>query len=217
MLKAVPPPPPPPPTARTKVVGRKGAIALGIICVILAVSLGITAFSLNSQINSLNSQIINLRNQIVAKNYTISSLNSQIASLNSQINSLNSRITSLQDQITSLQNQVNDLKEIINLEKSKTWVVRQTVSQPARSYTHWSFSTDYAGYIVVTVHSSTTDNTYVRVTWSSYGIRYDNTITVGVSGTAVFPVLPCSNVEVRVGNLNLLSGATETVTITYYY
>jgi len=44
---------------------------------------------------------------------------------------------------------------------------------------------------------------------------YDHSITVEVSGTAVFPVLPGS-IKVRVGNTNWFSGATEIVTITYY-
>jgi len=136
-----------------KVVGRNVAIALGIICVILAVGLVVAIANYNS---------------------------------------------------------------IINLKKSTVWIDRQTVSQPAGSYTYWRFYAPYAGYVSVRVHSSTTDNTYVRVIWSSHGVNYDHSITVGVSGTAVFPVLPGS-IEIRVGNLNLFSGATETVTITYHY
>jgi hypothetical protein len=93
------------------------------------------------------------------------------------------------------------------------------VSQPADSYTYWSFNTSnvwYAGYLSVNVSSSTSINTYVQVIYSVHGVNYDNTITVGASGTAVFPVLPAS-IEVRVGNTDLVNGATETVTITYYY
>jgi len=121
------------------------------------------------------------------------------------------------DTIASLQNQVGDLNSIINLEKSTVWVNDQTVSQPASSYTYWTVSADYAGYISVQVQTSTTTNTYVRVIWSAYGVNYDHQITVGTSGTAVFPVLPCSNIEIRVGNSNIVNGATETVTITYHY
>jgi hypothetical protein len=91
------------------------------------------------------------------------------------------------------------------------------VNQPARGYYFWIFSASYAGYIVVTVHPSTTSSTYVRVIWSSHGVDYDNTANVGAGGTAVFPVLPCSRVEIMVGNTNLLSGATQTVSITYRY
>jgi len=111
---------------------------------------------------------------------------------------------------------VNELTSIVRLEKSTVLVNNQTISQPAYSYTYFTFSVSYPGYISVEILTSTTSNTYVRAIWSSYGVNYDQSITVGTSGTAVFPVLP-SNVEIRIGNSNLLSGATETVTITYYY
>jgi len=183
-----------------KVVDRKVAIALGMICVVLAVGLvGVVAYY-TAIINGLNSQVSQLQ-----------------AWLQENITRYESQITSLRSQISQLQSQVDEFRAIVNLEKSETWVSRQTVSQPAGGYYYWSFTVRYAGYIVVTVHSSTTDNTYVRVMWSSYGIIYDKTVNVGASGTAVFPVLPCSRVEIRVGNTNLVSGATETVSITYYY
>jgi hypothetical protein len=111
----------------------------------------------------------------------------------------------------------NDLNDIVNLAKSTTWIDDHTISQPASSYTYWTFSANYIGYVSVQVHSSTTDNTYVRVIYSSHGVNYDNQITVGTSGTAVFPLLPSSNIEIRVGNSNWFNGATETVTIAYYY
>jgi len=193
-----------------KVVGRNVAIALGIICIILAVGLVGAVANYTSIITSKDNTISSLNSQITSKDSQISSLNSQITSKDSQISSLNS-------QITNLQNQVNDLNSVINLEKSTVWVDDQTVSQPARSYTHWTFSAGYAGYVSVWVQTSTTDNTYVRVIWSSHGVNYDESITVGVSGTAVFPILPTSSIEIRVGNSNLFSGATETVTITYFY
>lgn len=74
----------------------------------------------------------------------------------------------------------------------------------------------YAGYVIVRVESSTTENTYVRAIWSSCGVNYDQSITVRARGVAVFPVLPGS-IEIRVGNTNWFSGATETVTIIYFY
>jgi hypothetical protein len=111
----------------------------------------------------------------------------------------------------------NDLNDTVNLAKSTVWVDSQTISQPAHSYSYWSTSTSYAGYITVYVQTSTTTNTYVQVIYSAYGVNYDQQVTVGTSGTAVFPVLPCSNIEIRVGNVNLLTGATETVTITCHY
>jgi hypothetical protein len=113
--------------------------------------------------------------------------------------------------------QYTDLNDTVNLAKSIVWVDDQTVSQPANSYTYWTCSASYAGYVSVWVQTSTTTNTRVRVIYSSHGVDYDGEIGVGSSGTAVFPLLPSSNIEIRVGNHNLVSGATETVTITYHY
>jgi predicted PurR-regulated permease PerM len=218
-----------------RVVSRNVAIALGIIVVIVLAGLVGAAANYTSIINDKDSQIQTLTNQknqfqtwlngnltyykslIESKDSEIANLQNQISNLNSQVNSLNAQIASLQNQITSLQSQVNDLNDIITLAKYEVWVDHQTVNQLASSYAYWIFSASYAGYLTVTVHTSTTDKTYVQVIWDSYGVHYDHSITVGTSGTAVFPVLPCSNVEIRVGNTNLFSGATETVTITYHY
>jgi nitrate reductase NapE component len=144
-------------------------------------------------------------------------------------------------QISSLNSEVGNLTYIASLDKSTVWVNDTTVTQTASNYTSWSFSADYAGYVSVNVQSSTTNNTYVRVIYSAYSINYDNTITVGTSGTASFPVLfaplafmtpsippgtpprsfPYSigytSIELRAGNTNTVGNATETVTITYYY
>ena len=121
--------------------------------------------------------------------------------------------------ISSLNSQVSDITSTLNLGKSTVWVNDETLNQPSGSYTNWSpaFSTSYAGYISVQVHTSTTSNTYVRVIYTSHGVYYDNQIGVGTGGTAVFPILPSSSIDVRIGNSNWLNGATETVTITYYY
>jgi cell division protein FtsL len=216
-----------------KVVGRNVAIGIGIICIILAVGLVGVIANYTSMINgkdntiaSKDSQIGSLNSQITDKDNTISSLNSQIvtkdntiSSLNSQITSKDSQISSLNSQGSSLQSQVDNLNGIVNLAKSTVWKNGETISQPASSYTHWTpaFSASYAGYVSVWVQTSTTTNTYVRVIYTAYGVNYDQQINVGTSGTAVFPLLPCSNIDIRVGNSNLMNGATETVTITYHY
>lgn len=171
-----------------KTVGRNVPMALGITCIILAVSLiGAVSFY-ESQVSSLNSK-------------------------------------------------VSDLAEIVSLDESTVWVNNTAVTQTANNYTSWFFWANYAGYVSVNVQSSTTNDTYVRVVYSTYGIDYDNTITVGTSGTATFPVLPVIliymtpsingsslpinateyYIEIRVGNTNLVNGANETVTVTYYY
>ena len=165
-------------------VSRNTAIALGIICIILAVGVVGTFTSYSS-----------LKSQIEDKDSQISSLNSQVSALNSQ---------------------VGNLTDIVHLEKSTIWVNDQTVSQAANSYTSWTTSAGYAGYVVVNVDSSTSTNTYVRVIYSSLSVGYDHQITVGLGGRAVFPVLPGS-IQIVVGNTNLVNGATETVTVTFHY
>jgi uncharacterized protein YoxC len=172
-----------------KVAGKNLAIALGIICIILAVG--------------LVGAVANYTSIISGKDNTIATKDSQISSLNSQV--------------TSLQNQVNDLTDTVNLAKSTVWASNEAVNQVAGSYVYWTRSASYAGYVSVNVQTSTTTNTYVRVIYSSHGASYDNQIGVGTGGTAVFPILPASSIEIRVGNTNLFNGASETVTITYYY
>jgi Flp pilus assembly protein TadG len=187
---------------RGKVVGRNVAVALGIVCLILIAVLGVVVYLSYSPANGLQSQLNQLQD-------TYNSYVSTHQHTNSEYDSLNS-------QNTNLQNQVNDLTSTLNLTKSEVWVTSQTVSQPGGTYNFWTHSANYAGYVRVSVESSTTDRTYIEVLWSSHGVNYDYSLPVGSSGTGVFPVLP-SNVEVRVGNSNLVNGATETVSITYYY
>jgi len=197
-----------------KVTIRNVAITLGIIYIIFAVV--------------LVGAVANYTSKISGKDNTITTNNSQILALTNQLNQLQAwlaenktllrqQIQQLQNTITNLQSQINDLNDIVNLAKSTVWVDSQTVSQPANSYAYWRFSAIYAGYVSVYVQTSTTTNTYVRVIYSSHGVNYDNQIGVGTGRTVVFPVLPSSTIEIRVGNSNWLDGATETVTITLYY
>lgn len=117
--------------------------------------------------------------------------------------------------VAILHSQVNDLTDTANLAKSTTF--NQTINQQAGSYNSWTFSAKYAGYVIVWVQSSTTTNAYARVIYHFLGVTFDTQKTAPVGVKDVFPVLPDSNIEVRVGNSNLVNGATMTVTITYYY
>jgi len=173
--------------------------------------------TLNSEISSLNNQIANLKAQLSTSNGTIQSLSSQINTLNSEISSLNNQIANLKAQLNTSNGTIANLQEILSLNETTVEISDQTISQPAGYYTYWTFSIPYAGYIVVEVLSSTSTNTYAIVSWSSYGVDYSDSVTVGSSGTVNFPVLPSSNVVVGVGNSDLIIGATETVTILYYY
>jgi len=233
------------PKSKKRVVGINTAIALIIVVVLLAAVLGYSMYYYTAEINSKNNTLSSTNNELNSKNSTIQSLNLQINTLNSEISSLNNQITnlkaqlntsngtiqSLNSEISSLNNQITNLKaqlntsngtianlqEILSLSGTTVEINSQTISQPAGYYTYWTLSIPYAGYIVVEVLSSTSTNTYAIVSWSSYGVNYSDSVTVGSSGTVNFPVLPSSNVVVGVGNSDLIIGATETVTILYYY
>lgn len=118
--------------------------------------------------------------------------------------------------ITDLQNHMSELSDIIGFACSRDWITNQTVSQPANSYSSWRNVTSYAGILHVSVLSSTTDKTYVEVIYKTQGIDYDQRIEVGSSGLASFPIMP-TWIEVRVGNSDIINGATETVSIVFSY
>jgi predicted RNase H-like nuclease (RuvC/YqgF family) len=177
--------------------------------------------NLKAQIDALTSQLASANSQLEAKDATQATIddyyNSLIYVLNTEVHDISSNLITANNQITSLQNQLDSLNAIANLTASVTWVNNQTVSQPAGSYTTWSKSASYAGYVSINVSSSTTSSTYANVIYSAYGVNYNVQTNVGTSGTAYFPVLPSSNITGGVGN-GLSSGtATETVTIIYYY
>jgi hypothetical protein len=132
-----------------------------------------------------------------------------------------SQIAGLQDQVTFDNSTIGRLTAIVNLTNSTVWVNDESINQPAgnssETYTSWSYAVSYAGYIVVDILSSSNPNTYVELKYSWNGVNYDSTVNVGSGGSAWFPVLPANNIGVRVINSNFFAGASETVTITYWY
>jgi hypothetical protein len=135
----------------------------------------------------------------------------------SVLNNKDSQMADLKNQITFANSTIDRLTAIVNLSNSTIWVNDESINQPAGNFTSWSYSIKYAGYAVVDVLSSSTSNTYVELSYSWNGVNYDNTVNVGSGGSAWFPVLPANNIGVWVINKNFSSGASETVTITYWY
>lgn len=141
--------------------------------------------------------------------------------------------------IASYSSQVNSLTNIVNLKNSSIWLNNQTIGQPAGSYTSWTFSASYAGYVAVGVQQIFVQNSnfnwlYAQVIYSysqqGYQFTYNNTISLDrfYHGIAVFPILASPqfqaiSIQIRVGNynnqiqINPPSTAYEAVTITYYY
>jgi chaperonin cofactor prefoldin len=140
-----------------KMVTRKIAIALGIICFILIAAIGgVLAFH-NSEmvdkentISSLNSQVTTLRNQTLSDDSLIASLHSQIVELENQLTAYNSTaisynatIISLQSQITTLQTQVNTL-EYQNTELNDSFTsLQNNYTQLNQAYTSSFFFTSF--------------------------------------------------------------------------
>jgi len=201
-----------------KIVSKAVVIALGLICIVLAAGLvGAIAFYYMPMVS-------NLESQMAERNNAISSLNSQIASLTSQVSSLASQVSSLQDSlnqsninIATLQQAIAYYRSLLTLNESGYLFSARTLTQNANANTTvYTGALDYAGYVSVGVESNST-TTYVQVVYStSYGVNYNNTVTVGASGAAVFPVLP-SGIQIIVGNTEPADAVSATVTALYRY
>lgn len=193
-------------------------IALAIICVILAASL-VGVIAVYQPTNT------NLQSQIAEKDNTISSLNQTIDYLHAtttnasvyilQIVYLEQELSSMNDTLTSAYENMYYYENLTRLQASSILIYQQQATIGNNTWVDaYNSGLNYAGYIVVQA-TSTTNSTYVETLYSSYGVNFDQNVTLGMSGTAVFPVLPCT-AEVRIGNLDQTS-AIATVTITYYY
>jgi len=199
-----------------KVGDRKVASAL-VFCVILATGMVSTIAFYSSILNNKENTINSLNSEITAKDEQISSLTSEKDDLQSQIDSLNS-------EKDNLQSQINNLTEILDLKKSEMWVDEYfNDNVTAGSYISWNRTIDYAGYIkfekIGGGSTTATGEIYAQVTWSTNDrVFYDQKKVFGKDAFFRFPVLPTSNLEVRVGYDDPLNGtANIIVTISYVY
>jgi cell division protein FtsL len=208
--------------SQKKVAGRTLAIVLGLACIVLAAGLVGSIVFFTPQIADRDNTISSLNDTISSMNNTISSLNREIQAFQTTITQMminqTSNSTSDNQTITNLNSQISDLTSILYLNESGYLVANHPVSLDANANAT-VFTEDvglyYAGYITVSVQSNST-TTYVQVVYSYHGVNYDNTITVGTSGTAAFPVLP-SPLVIILGNTETVDTVDATVTATYYY
>jgi uncharacterized coiled-coil protein SlyX len=201
-----------------KVVSRKVTLALGVICIVLAAGLVGTIVVYAPKASDLQSQIATKDSTIASLNSTVSSLTSQISSLNSQISTLNSQVVSLQSTLNETNNALASYVAILGLSQSSALVQNFPVTQEANSTTLlWNDYITYAGYVVVQLTSSS-NTTYAGVVYALpvTGENFDFNVTLGTSGTAVFPVLP-GLIAVGIGNMELVDSVNATVTAVYYY
>ena len=200
------------------------AIALSVICIVLAASLVVTiAFQPNkgtdqqATIDNLEQQIAALQLQL---NQTVNpaSYLAQIASLQSQLSYYQDLNASLAEVSTTITN----YEQLLALQKSSIIYVRQTLTQNPNSVTTiYTGSTIYAGYVVVQVAASNANSTYAQVLYTFGETNFNYNQTIGTTGTAIFPVLPSltdNSFIVSVGNTQTdITNATTTVTATFYY
>jgi cell division protein FtsL len=207
-------------TEQTKVVSRSVALILGAICAVLAVGMIVALIAYlpaSSQIDSLNAQI-------AQKNQSISALNAQIATLNGQISSQNGQNStssdqSLQIEINDLESQLSSLENVLYLNASATLFSNQAFTMdPHSNTTVWDQTNTpliYTGFVTVQV-TSTSSTTFVELSYSGYGVVYDNVVKVGTTGTASFPVLPGA-ATISLGNTEANSTVTGNVSAIYTY
>ena len=209
------------------VVNRTAAIAVAIICIILAASLVSVIAVYLPMVNNLNSQITEKNTEIADLNSEISTLNSQVSSLQASdaqnkgtIQQLNNTVQNLRDLIDNLDAQIEADLNIIYLNASGYLREPTTLTQDANSSTILTLYADqleYAGLVRVDVQS-TSNTTYAQVIYSSFGVNYDQNVIVGLSGAAYFPVLP-GIVAVSIGNTEPTGSdpVNSTVSVLYYY
>jgi TolA-binding protein len=200
-----------------KVVNRTVAIALGLVCIVLAASLVVVLANGSNLDGSDNQQTIaDLQAQLTNRTSTIATLNAQLASLQSQLNNINHNNTEYKEQIANLTQQIQEYLNILHLNKTAVLLNNKQLTQnPNASIVVWDDALNYAGYAKVTVQSSS-NTTYVQAIYTCSGVNYNQTINVGTSGTAYFPVLP-STLRLIVGNIESTANVNATITATYYY
>jgi|GEM_PF-922105 len=170
---------------------------------------------LTGNITLLNAQITQLQTWLSGNISAYNSYVSDHSYTNEQYQTLLNQITQLQ---TWLSGNITAYNNIISLNDSYPVAIDKTVEEGNGAYYTFTLSANYAGYVTINVDSSTVSGTWTEVSYTSHGVNYNQEITVNVGGTSAFPVLPSSSITIGVGNgLVVGSGATETVTITYYY
>jgi len=211
-----------------KMVRRVIAIALVVtICFILVavavemvLSLSVHVTEKDETITNLNIEVFNKDSQISQLNSNITDLQNQLTSQNSTINLLTSNLTNLQE-IASLQKSTLMYDDSVIEQISSGHIVQHNVVayglNLSITFEETPIPIDYAGYVIVSITSSSSNSTFVGLSYSSKGFSYDNTVTVGVTGQAYFPILPTNTLDIKIGNTDTSNLDIQRITITYYY
>jgi cell division protein FtsB len=211
-------------TKPKKMVSRNVAVALGITSIILIAIIAyfsIAGISAQNSYNNLQNQNKQLITWLDGNKTLLTQTQANNTNLQNQVSSYNTTIISLTSNLTNLQ-------EIVNMQES---AVLWNASMDFGS-TSWNIfvdnypngvleanqiHTDYAGYVAVSVINSTSNSTYLGLSYSSNGFSYDNTVSIGSSGSTIFPILPTTSLSIRIATGTSSYLNITNVTIIYYY
>lgn len=202
----------------SKINWKRRVMALVLVGIVLSAALVSVLAIYLPMVGDLNSQLADKDAEIEAFTNQLLSLNMQISSLQTDLDQSNATIQNLQQGIQSLNAQIQYTQNLLLLNASTSLFTGLPVSQNASTDTiAFLDSVIYAGYIVVS-GESTSATTYVQLRFASFGVDYDQNVTLAESGTARFPVLP-GEIELRVGNTDTYSGdfINATISASYYY
>ena len=147
----------------------------------------------------------------------IHTLHNEKNSLQSQVNTLHNEKNSFQAQVNTLQSKVNRYESILDIQEQRVILSDCVINQGAGESTLLiSFNCSYAGYLKISV-TSTTTNCYVTVQFWFEERLFSSQMTLGTHGEEYFLVLPTESITVYIGNTNWFSGATHTASIVYCY
>ena len=204
---------------KKKAISRNAVIALVLVLALLVSLVSVVVIyvpmvsNLQSQITEKDNMIVTLGAQVSAIQSALNQIASNMTAKDAQINELTARLSSIAEEYNTI---LADYNAIITLGKSGILLSNFSLVQAANSSTViWNDIVEYAGYVAVQLQS-TSNTTYARVAYTSYGVNFNQSITVGESGTAAFPVLP-GTIEVSVGNTEPVNSVNGTVAATYVY
>ena len=210
---------------------RKTAVNRKVILAVVAVAILLLAVATGyayHQSSDMNSEISHLQSQNLA-------LDNATSVQEAEISELQGKLLLSENSTSQLAKAVHDVTAIVDLNRSIILMNDSTVSQNGGNisdpgFTFWSNFTalDYAGYLVLTIHSSNASDCLLEASWSGHGANFMQAWQFGSAiqqqgqdslvtpGSAVIPVLPTSSLQI--GVVNLAAGASvENISITYYF
>jgi Tfp pilus assembly protein PilO len=206
-----------------KVVGRKVALALGLVCIILAAGLvGVLAIYLTNNTNA--DEITSLKAENAYLQGNVTSLTNQLTSLQNSYSQLYNQYQSLSTQNSDYEDLANYtayLTNILQLGASIQYLQNQEVQmEPNSSTTILDTATinsplQYAGYFTVQA-SSSSNTTYVQIQYYYAGRTFSNSVVIGEGDTAALPTLP-GEFSINLGNTEATDTVNATVTVVYFY